>query len=135
MAREGQSQIRTRPKHGKRRGRFQNSKCNSHIALKLKLSEKKTPKRTESCPPASALPVAKPVSNSEPLGAAAAAGAGRGGASASPTKSAQAPRGRGAGSGGGQLARESGLRLAGNGSRCGTRRKPGWRLRLARLRP
>lgn len=38
----------------------------------------------------------------------------------------------------GQLAREPGaeapgLRLAGNGSRCGTRRKPGWRLRAGRL--
>lgn len=40
----------------------------------------------------------------------------------------------------GQLAREPGaeapgLRLAGNGSRCGTRRKPGWRLRVGKLLP
>lgn len=40
-SREGQPQTRVRPKHGKCRGRFQNSKCNSHIALALKFSEKK----------------------------------------------------------------------------------------------
>lgn len=32
-------------KHGKCGGRFQNSRCNSHIALALKFSEKKIPKR------------------------------------------------------------------------------------------
>lgn len=46
-SREGQPQTRVRPKHGKCRGRFQNRGCNSHIALALRFSEKKIPKRTE----------------------------------------------------------------------------------------
>lgn len=117
---------------GKCRGRFQNSRWNSHIALALKFSEKKIPKRMEIGPLVS-VPSSGTSGRISSHSGPDRLWAGRGGATASLGRTAQAPRGRRAGSGGGQLAREPGLRLAGNGSGCGTRRKPGWRLRAGRL--
>lgn len=133
-SREGQPQTRVRPKHGKCRGRFQNSRCNSHIALALKFSEKKIPKRTEIGPLVS-VPSSCTSGRISGHSGPDRRWAERGGEGRSYGFAGQNCAGAARSQGGVRRgsAREPGLRLAGNGRGCGTRRKPGWRLRAGRL--